>query len=59
MLVNTHVHGDHTGGNENFGKLGIDIVAHDNVRVRLAKRRQQRSAVAGRRVARRDVRRHA
>ena len=24
MLVNTHVHGDHTGGNENFGKLGID-----------------------------------
>ena len=37
MLVNTHVHGDHTGGNENFGKLGIDIVAHDNVRVRLAK----------------------
>jgi glyoxylase-like metal-dependent hydrolase (beta-lactamase superfamily II) len=37
MLVNTHVHGDHTGGNENFGKLGLDIVAHDNVRVRLAK----------------------
>jgi glyoxylase-like metal-dependent hydrolase (beta-lactamase superfamily II) len=37
MLINTHVHGDHTGGNENFGKLGIDIVAHDNVRVRLAK----------------------
>ena len=37
MLVNTHVHGDHTGGNENFGKMGIDIVAHDNVRVRLAR----------------------
>jgi glyoxylase-like metal-dependent hydrolase (beta-lactamase superfamily II) len=37
LLVNTHVHGDHTGGNENFGKMGIDIVAHDNVRVRLAK----------------------
>ena len=37
MLINTHIHGDHTGGNENFGKLGIDIVAHDNVRVRLAK----------------------
>ena len=37
MLVNTHVHGDHTGGNENFGKMGIDIIAHDNVRVRLAK----------------------
>jgi glyoxylase-like metal-dependent hydrolase (beta-lactamase superfamily II) len=37
ILVNTHVHGDHTGGNENFGKMGIDIVAHDNVRVRLAR----------------------
>jgi cyclase len=37
VLVNTHVHGDHTGGNENIGKLGINIMAHDNVRVRLAK----------------------
>jgi glyoxylase-like metal-dependent hydrolase (beta-lactamase superfamily II) len=37
MLINTHIHGDHTGGNENFGKMGIDIVAHDNVRVRLAR----------------------
>jgi glyoxylase-like metal-dependent hydrolase (beta-lactamase superfamily II) len=37
LLVNTHVHGDHTGGNENFGKMGVDIVAHDNVRVRLAR----------------------
>ena len=37
MLINTHVHGDHTGGNENFGKMGIDIIAHDNVRVRLAR----------------------
>jgi len=35
-LVNTHYHGDHTGGNENFTKDGITIVAHDNVRVRLA-----------------------
>jgi len=37
MLVNTHVHGDHTGGNENVGKLGINILAQDNVRVRLLK----------------------
>ena len=37
LLVNTHVHGDHTGGNENVGKMGISILAHDNVRVRLAK----------------------
>jgi cyclase len=35
-LINTHYHGDHTGGNENFAKDGIVIVAHDNIRVRLA-----------------------
>ena len=34
-LVNTHFHGDHTGGNENFAKDGATIVAHDNIRVRL------------------------
>ena len=31
-LINTHWHGDHTGGNENFSKGGAIIVAHDNVR---------------------------
>jgi glyoxylase-like metal-dependent hydrolase (beta-lactamase superfamily II) len=35
-VVNTHFHGDHTGGNENFAKDGVVVVAHDNVRVRLA-----------------------
>jgi glyoxylase-like metal-dependent hydrolase (beta-lactamase superfamily II) len=35
FLINTHVHGDHTGGNENFGEMGVTILAHDNVRVRL------------------------
>jgi cyclase len=35
-LINTHYHGDHTGGNENFAKDGVTIVAHDNIRVRLA-----------------------
>ena len=34
-VLNTHWHGDHTGSNENFGKLGHTIVAHDNVRARL------------------------
>jgi glyoxylase-like metal-dependent hydrolase (beta-lactamase superfamily II) len=34
-LINTHYHGDHTGGNENFAKDGVVIVAHDNIRVRL------------------------
>jgi cyclase len=35
-LINTHWHGDHSGGNENFGKAGALIMAHDNVRVRMA-----------------------
>jgi len=37
FLVNTHVHGDHTQGNENFGKLGATIVAREPVRERLLK----------------------
>src|SRR5690606_21038766 len=36
-LINTHVHPDHTGGNENFGNLGVPILAHDNVRLRLSR----------------------
>src|SRR3954471_6696871 len=36
-LVNTHVHGDHTGGNENLGKLGVTILARENLRMRLEK----------------------
>ena len=36
-LVNTHVHGDHTGGNENFAKLGATIMAQPNLRARLLK----------------------
>lgn len=35
FLINTHVHGDHTGGNENFKKMGITLVAHDQVRERM------------------------
>ena len=35
FLVNTHWHGDHTGGNEAFGNAGAIIVAHDNTRVRM------------------------
>src|SRR5262245_695694 len=35
-LINTHYHGDHTGGNAAFGKEGVTIVAHQNLRTRLA-----------------------
>ncbi len=37
FLVNTHIHGDHSGGNDNFAKMGVTIVAHDNVRDRMMK----------------------
>lgn len=36
FLVNTHFHGDHTGGNENMTKLGATIIAHDNVHQRMS-----------------------
>ena len=35
FLINTHYHGDHTGGNENLGHGGTLIFSHDNVRERL------------------------
>ena len=35
-VVNTHYHGDHTGGNANMEKVGAKIIAHDNVYKRLA-----------------------
>jgi cyclase len=34
-LINTHFHGDHVGSNENLSKLGVKIIAHDNVYKRL------------------------
>ncbi|WP_420321576.1 MBL fold metallo-hydrolase [Flagellimonas sp.] len=34
-LVNTHMHGDHTGGNINFNTENTTLVAHDNVRKKL------------------------
>jgi cyclase len=35
FVINTHLHGDHTGGNDAFGKAGAVIIAHENVRKRL------------------------
>ena len=36
FLLNTHHHGDHTGGNVNLAEKGAIIVSHENVRGRLA-----------------------
>ena len=36
FVINTHYHGDHTGGNENMGEAGALLVAHENVRRRMA-----------------------
>lgn len=36
FVVNTHWHGDHSGGNEGMGKAGALLVAHDNVRRRMS-----------------------
>jgi len=35
-LINTHYHGDHTGGNALFAKDGATVVAHENVKKRLS-----------------------
>ncbi|VAX37999.1 MBL-fold metallo-hydrolase superfamily [hydrothermal vent metagenome] len=39
FILNTHWHGDHTGGNEIFGAGGT-IIAHDNVRKRLSTKQE-------------------
>ena len=41
FVLNTHWHGDHTGGNENLGNSGAIIIAHDNVRKRMSKRQER------------------
>jgi cyclase len=35
-VVNTHLHGDHTGGNAAMAKLGAVIISHENMRKRMA-----------------------
>lgn len=37
FVINTHWHGDHTGGNENMAQAGATVMAHRNVRERMAK----------------------
>ncbi len=48
FIINTHWHGDHTGGNEAFGQSGSVILAHDNVRQRMST--EQFIAALGRKV---------
>ena len=36
FVINTHLHGDHVGGNEAFFEAGATIIGHDNVRRRMA-----------------------
>ena len=36
FVLNTHWHGDHTGGNKDLGEAGTLIVAHENVRRRMS-----------------------
>ncbi len=43
FVLNTHWHGDHAGGNENFHNAGAMIVAHDNVRKRLLEGSEERN----------------
>jgi glyoxylase-like metal-dependent hydrolase (beta-lactamase superfamily II) len=35
FVINTHYHGDHTGGNEPFSNAGSTVIAQENVRKRL------------------------
>ena len=44
FVINTHHHGDHTGGNENFAKAGAHVIAHHNVHKRLTQEHGKGSA---------------
>ncbi len=41
FLINTHIHIDHVGGNENLAELGVLIFAHDNTRLRFLEERSR------------------
>ena len=47
FVVNTHVHGDHTGGDENFGKMGATIISREELRFRLAHPNPQANGTPG------------
>ncbi len=45
MVINTHYHGDHTGGNENMANKGAMIFAQKNVRSRMEKRQKEKGSI--------------
>ena len=47
FVVNTHVHGDHTGGNANLAKMGAVIFSREQLRDRLAHPAPQASGAPG------------
>jgi glyoxylase-like metal-dependent hydrolase (beta-lactamase superfamily II) len=47
FLVNTHLHGDHTGGNENFAKLGVTIFSREQLRARMERPAPAAGGAAG------------
>jgi glyoxylase-like metal-dependent hydrolase (beta-lactamase superfamily II) len=47
FLINTHLHGDHTGGNANLGAMGVTIIARPQLRARLEKPNPNASGAPG------------
>lgn len=47
FLVNTHIHIDHVGGNENLADMGVLIFAHDNTRLRFFEERSRYPRAGG------------
>ncbi|TPN86038.1 MBL fold metallo-hydrolase [Aquimarina algicola] len=45
MVINTHFHGDHTGGNKNFTEQGATIFAQKNVRSRMVSKQKEKGDV--------------
>jgi glyoxylase-like metal-dependent hydrolase (beta-lactamase superfamily II) len=47
FVINTHVHGDHVGGNAALAETGTVVFAHDNLRERLLKSQNDAGGPAG------------
>jgi len=47
FIVNTHLHGDHSGGDANFGKMGATIISREELRFRLAHPNPQANGAPG------------